>query len=49
MLFLRGRIADFKIPSQYEFVAELPRNSTGKVLRRVLRDRVPVPAGEAVR
>jgi acyl-CoA synthetase (AMP-forming)/AMP-acid ligase II len=37
MVFLRGRIADFKIPTQYEFVDSLPRNPTGKVLRRMLR------------
>jgi fatty-acyl-CoA synthase len=36
-VFLRGRIADFKIPTQFEFVDALPRNPTGKVLRRVLR------------
>jgi acyl-CoA synthetase (AMP-forming)/AMP-acid ligase II len=36
MLFLRGRLADFKIPTQYDFVDSLPRNPTGKVLRRVL-------------
>jgi acyl-CoA synthetase (AMP-forming)/AMP-acid ligase II len=39
MRFLRGRIADYKIPTRYEFVAALPRNPAGKVLRRVLRDR----------
>ncbi len=38
MRHLRGRIADFKSPTRYEFVTELPRNSTGKVLRRVLRE-----------
>lgn len=37
MVFLRGRIADFKIPTQFEFVDTLPRNPTGKVLRRLLR------------
>jgi len=37
MVFLRGRIADFKIPTQYDFVDSLPRNPTGKVLRRMLR------------
>jgi acyl-CoA synthetase (AMP-forming)/AMP-acid ligase II len=37
MLFLRSRIADFKIPTQYDFVDSLPRNPTGKVLRRLLR------------
>jgi acyl-CoA synthetase (AMP-forming)/AMP-acid ligase II len=38
MVFLRGRLADFKIPTGYSFVDTLPRNPTGKVLRRVLRD-----------
>jgi fatty-acyl-CoA synthase len=37
MKYLRGRLAGFKIPIGYDFVAELPRNPTGKVLRRVLR------------
>ncbi|MFG2000479.1 long-chain-fatty-acid--CoA ligase [Spirillospora sp. NPDC048911] len=36
-VFLRGRIADFKIPTRYDFVAGLPRNPTGKILRRMLR------------
>ncbi|WP_030261529.1 long-chain-fatty-acid--CoA ligase [Streptomyces violens] len=40
MRFLRGRLADFKIPTAYEFLAELPRNPNGKVLRRTLRDRL---------
>ena len=38
MVGLRGRLADFKIPTKYEFAADLPRNPTGKVLRRELRD-----------
>jgi acyl-CoA synthetase (AMP-forming)/AMP-acid ligase II len=37
MVFLRDRIAGFKIPTQFEFVDALPRNPTGKVLRRLLR------------
>lgn len=37
IVFLRGRIADFKIPTHYDFVDSLPRNPTGKVLRRMLR------------
>jgi acyl-CoA synthetase (AMP-forming)/AMP-acid ligase II len=32
------RIARYKLPKIVEFVAELPRNHTGKVLRRALRD-----------
>ena len=50
MRFLHGQIADFKIPTGYDFVDELPRNPTGKVLRRVLRDRyhaAAVPARPA--
>jgi len=43
MISLRGRIADYKIPTQYEFVAALPRNPTGKVLRRVLRETAGPP------
>ncbi|MEV6233286.1 fatty acid--CoA ligase [Saccharopolyspora shandongensis] len=37
--FLRGRIADFKIPTKYEFIDAVPRNPSGKILRRVLRER----------
>lgn len=37
---LRGKIADFKSPARYVFVDALPRNPSGKVLRRVLRDSV---------
>ena len=34
---LRGRIAGFKIPKTVDFVPELPRTPTGKVLKRELR------------
>ena len=37
-LFCRNRLADYKVPREFEFVADLPRNSNGKVLKRVLRD-----------
>ncbi|BET45178.1 long-chain-fatty-acid--CoA ligase [Streptomyces tendae] len=47
MVFLRGRIADYKIPGGYVFLQSLPRNPTGKVLRRVLRERYAgAPAGQ---
>jgi acyl-CoA synthetase (AMP-forming)/AMP-acid ligase II len=36
----RQRLANFKVPRSVEFVAELPRNASGKVLRRELRDAV---------
>lgn len=37
--FLRGRIADFKLPSSFETIAALPRNPSGKILRRELREK----------
>jgi acyl-CoA synthetase (AMP-forming)/AMP-acid ligase II len=37
-VWLRGRIADFKIPTRVEFIARVPRNPSGKILRRALRD-----------
>ncbi|MEO8449999.1 MAG: long-chain-fatty-acid--CoA ligase [Gemmatimonadota bacterium] len=43
----RTRIGGYKIPRTVEIVAELPRNSTGKVLKRVLRE--PYWAGQARR
>jgi fatty-acyl-CoA synthase len=36
----RGTLAAFKIPKQVVFMDELPRNATGKVLKRVLREQV---------
>jgi acyl-CoA synthetase (AMP-forming)/AMP-acid ligase II len=35
----RERIAAYKAPKSVDFVTALPRNATGKVLRRELRDR----------
>ena len=35
--FCRATLANFKIPRQIEFRAELPRNPAGKVLKRLLR------------
>ena len=35
------RIARFKRPKRYEFVTSLPKNSTGKVLKRELRRQLP--------
>ncbi len=34
----RERLAAYKVPAQYEFVADLPKSQVGKVLRRALRD-----------
>ena len=37
-LFLRNRLAAFKRPTQYLFVDTIPRNPSGKILRRTLRE-----------
>lgn len=39
VLFLREHIASFKIPKEWEFVDSLPISPSGKVLKRVLRDK----------
>ncbi len=36
----RGQLARFKVPKDVLFVDALPRNPSGKVLKRELRDRV---------
>lgn len=36
--FAKKRIAGFKTPKSIDFVAELPRNPSGKILKRVLRE-----------
>ena len=38
MLFLVDRIAAFKIPSRFDFVAAVPRNPSGRIQRRELRE-----------
>jgi long-chain acyl-CoA synthetase len=35
--YCRDRLAPYKVPAKYEFVADLPMTMVGKVLRRVLR------------
>ncbi|MCK1794590.1 long-chain-fatty-acid--CoA ligase [Streptomyces sp. XM4193] len=40
LMFLHGRIADYKIPCDYRFTDTLPRNPSGKVLRREIRERL---------
>jgi acyl-CoA synthetase (AMP-forming)/AMP-acid ligase II len=39
LAFLRRRIAGYKCPKSIEFVASLPRNAAGKILRRELRSK----------
>jgi fatty-acyl-CoA synthase len=38
---LKGRLAKYKIPKSVVFVAQLPRNAAGKVLKNVLREEHP--------
>jgi fatty-acyl-CoA synthase len=35
--YTRDRLAHFKCPTRVEYVPELPRNGTGKVLKTTLR------------
>jgi long-chain acyl-CoA synthetase len=37
---LRQKLADYKVPKKINFIAALPRNPTGKVLKRELRQQV---------
>ncbi|MEB3368029.1 FadD3 family acyl-CoA ligase [Saccharopolyspora mangrovi] len=39
LAFCKQRLANFKLPRTVEFVGELPRNASGKILKRVLADR----------
>ncbi|PHQ51123.1 fatty acid--CoA ligase [Streptomyces cinnamoneus] len=41
----RREMANYKVPREVEFVPELPRNASGKVLKRLLRERAASPAG----
>ena len=36
--FMRARIAHFKCPKSVDFVEAIPRNPTGKILKRILRE-----------
>jgi acyl-coenzyme A synthetase/AMP-(fatty) acid ligase len=35
--FVRGKLADYKVPKRVVFVPALPRNATGKILKTELR------------
>ncbi|MEM7018510.1 MAG: long-chain fatty acid--CoA ligase [Pseudomonadota bacterium] len=41
-----GKLARFKMPRAAVFIEEIPRNPTGKVLKRLLRDQFPDAAPE---
>lgn len=39
-----GKLARFKLPSGVAFIDTIPRNPSGKVLKRILREQFPGPA-----
>ncbi len=42
--FCRGKLAGYKQPKGVAFVETVPRNPSGKILKRLLRERFPGPA-----
>ena len=42
--FCNGKLARFKLPCGAAFVDEIPRNPSGKILKRILREQFPGPA-----
>jgi fatty-acyl-CoA synthase len=46
-VFCRGRLAGPKVPRDFVFMDALPKNPTGKVLKRELRDRAKAEAERA--
>jgi long-chain acyl-CoA synthetase len=45
MAFCRDRLAHFKCPRSVDFVPELPREDTGKIFKRKLREQYRAAAG----
>ncbi len=39
--YVKANLARYKVPREIVFVDELPRNATGKVLKRELAERQP--------
>jgi acyl-CoA synthetase (AMP-forming)/AMP-acid ligase II len=44
----RARIADYKSPRSVDFVAELPKNASGKLARKLVREQYWAGAGRRV-
>ena len=42
----KGKLAGYKQPKAVEFIDEIPRNPSGKILKRILRERFPGPSPE---
>jgi long-chain acyl-CoA synthetase len=47
LAFCRERLAHFKCPRSVDFTAQLPREDTGKIYKRLLRDQYRQAAGSA--
>ena len=47
--FCRARLARFKVPRAVRFIEALPRNPSGKVLKRVLREQTAAPEADQSR
>lgn len=45
----RRRLSAYKVPTAVEFIGALPKNPSGKILKRVLRDERPGPRAEDAR
>jgi long-chain acyl-CoA synthetase len=45
MDFCRAHLAHFKCPRRVDFVSELPREDTGKIFKRKLREQYRAAAG----
>jgi long-chain acyl-CoA synthetase len=46
--FLRERVAGYKVPKRIEFRAELPREDSGKIFKRKLREPFWEEAGRRI-
>jgi acyl-CoA synthetase (AMP-forming)/AMP-acid ligase II len=46
LAWCRGKVAPYKLPKGASFVDEIPRNPSGKALKRVLRESFPGPSTE---
>ena len=44
--YCSGKLAKFKLPKSAVFVDQIPRNPSGKILKRILREQYPGPARE---
>ncbi len=40
LAYCRERLAKYKIPISVDFLEELPKNTTGKILRRALKQQI---------